>query len=263
MLRATLLSFFLVSSLFGEKDTSQHKLPVSHSSSIAHTPPSSFVNNTHVISGGLFFSGTSFTVPSAHPLQVSHSYNGEGAFYTWMGFSSFSFNFPVSIHGGSPIAKSDGTIGLVVEEGNGSGVQYLARFYKPQQTSFDYYLDPELLKTGFTNCSGGEVSARTNSKNTLYTLHIKPIPHHHKYKMVVWEGFLSDGTYRKYYPTEYYTDAMNLQYEQFPSGHKAFYDYYNHGDYLGFLKRVRIQNYNEQNTLSTLKFSQGILTKKI
>lgn len=108
-------------------------------------PPASFVNSVHVVSGTFYFSTNELTLPGPIPLNVSHHYNSETSFRTWMGHSPFASNFPVSIRAfefevdDSEHAKNGYA---VVEEANGSMLSLAARVH--MKKDMYYFMRPSL-----------------------------------------------------------------------------------------------------------------------
>lgn len=134
---------------------------------------------------------------------------------------------------------------MLVEASGGSIIRCLGK--AGINTTNEYYLDPEVIHSGLTNCGSSEISGRTNLKNYSIEEKVK----HNAY--ADWTCYLPDGTIKEYRRSYKKEDAMNATQEKHPNGTKIEYEFhkgYSHQD-EGSIKTIIAKGKRE---LSSLRF---------
>lgn len=215
---------------------------------IAEEAPSSFVNNSvNVIGGNLYLELEHLTVPGHVPLNLIQYYNSHSSYTPWLG-AGMSLNYSFAMVGNDESDKShdihDKYEQLLSESPGGSIIRCLGKSSNSSTTH--YYLDPEVIHKGFTNCGLGTISARTNLKNVRLKEKIK---HEAGAKRAFWTCYLPDGSVRKHYGALNRHDAMNVLYEKKPNGTRLDFDYYKSGKLEGSIKQITAKAHRELNWL--------------
>ncbi|MBS0655023.1 MAG: hypothetical protein JSR46_04540, partial [Verrucomicrobia bacterium] len=107
-----------------------------------------------------------------------------------------------------------------------------------------YYLDPDIIYSGLTNCGSGEISARTNLKNTFI---VEKVSKDGSYADLT--GYFSDGTIKEYHRSYSMESVVKASCERRPNLSRLNYTY--HDDYSP--KRITAKSYQ---TLNWLDFNK-------
>ena len=210
--------------------------------------PSSYVNNSvNAITGSFFHTTKDLTVPGPAPMDLLRYTNSEIFNFHFLG-RGMSTNFPHWIKG--KVGKFRKTDFVQVQEDGGSVLEYVAKY---DDRYLEFFLDPEVIHAGLTNCGSYEISARTNLKNSYYSCDIS------KEGKVEWKGYLANGTLRRYYKTYDFDDSMNLKEEAKANGLKLYYDYHHDGK----LKEIELRDSQGKDVLNWLKFEHSDKGKKV
>ena len=174
---------------------------------VAESAPNAFVNDTvNVLTGSFYLKLPHMSVPGHIPLDFIQYYNNQSRYSSWLG-TGMSLNYSFSMQGiesGHKTAdKYAKYSSQLVSLPGGSIVSCLGK------STFDgttyYFLDPSIVHDGITNCSSGQISARTNLKNTKIKEHV----YHNA--SAFWTCYLPDGSIRRYHRAWQKEEAINVQ----------------------------------------------------
>lgn len=212
---------YLCSALYGREPSLKNE-PVCL---ITEALPNSFVNNSvNTIDGSFYYEMHHITVPGHAPLNLIQYYNNKGSFSSWIG-TGMSLNYSFWMQGSDDSGKShdvhDKYEALVTEAPGGSIIRCLGKS-KPDGTTTHYYLDPDVIHSGLTNCGSGKLSARTNLKNTLLRAR------RYSNGTIKWTCRLANGTEREYHKSDDFEENKNVKWEQRPDGTRLDFHYNNH-----------------------------------
>jgi RHS repeat-associated protein len=216
----------------------------------SHMAPSSFVNNVNTIFGSFHDAETDLIVPGPTPLHFTRYYNSESFFHGPLGYMAMGVNYPGSIKG---LLRNEVSYDEVTILEDGGSILHYATNDPADAKKCKYYLHREVIHEGFTNTGSGEISGRTNLKNSYYTFEAKNPDDQEEDSRGIWKGFLADGSMRKYFKTYDYEDAMNLKYEQKPNGNILLFDYHK----TGRVKNIEVKNSKEKHVLAWLHFTES------
>jgi YD repeat-containing protein len=119
--------------------------------------------------------------------------------------------------------KEDKYVHAYAEEDGGSILYFSAKSQAPEM---EFYLDPDTVSKGFTNVGVGEISARTNLKNTKFHTYTKRTHYlfsdPNTYK-IDWTVYLSNGGERYYRKDRNLFEEKVLKQEIKPNGNKLLF----------------------------------------
>src|ERR1700722_1678621 len=212
--------------------------------------PSSFVNNVNVISGTFHHSSVGLTIPGQEALALQHFYSSDACFENWMGRVALSTNFPTRIiHTG--LKELGAPKHLSAESSQGSFLRYKSKAGSGEKCDRTYYLDPKIIHKGLTNTGSGELSGRTNLKNSWFRIEGVVNRDDEAYADTITAG-LGDGTFRKYHRLYKNKETVaNLDYEIRPNGDYLFFDY----DHNKNLKAIHLFDKDKTEAFGWLKFT--------
>ena len=239
--------FFFSSCLFAEeaaKEEESQSFDSFDTNLTSRSMPSSMVNNTvNAISGAFFLQGIDLQVPGPESLNLHHFYNSSTTVDSCFGHSSMGGNYGGGVGG---VHREDGSKhpSAIVIDDSGSIIALKAEAETDKSDeNLDFYLDPDTIHKGFTNCSGGEISGKTNLKNVFYKN--KPDAWHSKR----WTGYLGDGTILHYNTCDYFR-SVKIEEEEKPNSHLLTFDYHDKDK----IKKVELWNNHKTQRLGWLKF---------
>ncbi len=272
LLRLGILFLSLTSIIFAESKTesSRHTppqqeraapliTPEKHIRVSAESAPTSFVGNVNTIFGNYLLTSTDLIQPGPVPLHFTRYYDSQRENDVWFGagttvnYPSWIYNTPYSL--GNPIAH------LIVEEDYGSVMDYVAMYYGDGALT-DFYVSPAVVKGGLTNTGHEEIDGKTNQKNCVYKL---------KYTSKsgkvfgYWQAVLSDGTERRYKPSQYSGALLCLEKEVKPNKNKLLISSKGGKDniFSDFFKRIIACSSDEKRQFGKLEFDHDKKQKKI
>jgi YD repeat-containing protein len=194
---------------------------------ITEMPQSAFVNDTvNVINGSFYLQMHHMDVPGHVPLDLIQYYNNQSSYSSWLGVG-MSLNYSFWMQGQE---KDTRWSKLFAELPGGSIVSCLGKD-SPDGTNY-YYLDPEVIREGFTNCGSHHISARTNLKNARMKEKVKNNTY------ADWTCYLPDGTIRYYHRALQHDDAMNVHTELRPNKTRLHFSYYKYHEQEGFIRKI-------------------------
>ncbi len=168
--------------------------------------PCAFVNNVHVVDGGLYLSMNHMKVPGHVPLDLVQYYNNKSNYSSWFG-TGMTLNYCFWIQGIGDVKSGHDYDGVMAESYGGSIISCIAKGI--EEGSQKFYLDPAVIHKGFTNCGAGSISARTNLKNCY--IKEKIVDDENEYYK--WTCYLPDGTTRYYKRAEDRDDLVVVKEE--------------------------------------------------
>ncbi len=258
MLFVCLFLFSYVHANQNHRDLSKQPVSV-----VGEVAPCSFVNESvNVVDGSLNLQFHQMTVPGHVPLDVVLYYNNKSRYTNWFGIG-MCLNYSFSAWTGSPGHKKKDKHKeyneTLAESAGGSIIRCLGKFKEDKKAN--YFLDPEVVKDGFTNCNSGQISARTNLKNIKFT----QFTDNDGYSD--WVCYLPDGTERKYHPV-YHDPHTHVYLESRLNGTKLLYDYHEYVEKAEGIPRKKVDSIKGikakgKNTLNWLSFSDHDYTAKI
>ena len=199
--------------------------------------PSSFVNHVNTIFGNLLYAWEDIPSSGPHSLPLIRYYNSQISDRLWIPGTGMTSNYPLWIRGCS-LDETDEYAYAIAEEDGGSIVCCVSKVHEKDMS---FYLDPETIHKGLTNASG-EISAKTNLKNTHFQLHGHWKKSHEfgVYLKGPWKSFLSDGGEREYFSTVNFEDMMNIKSETRPDTTELSFHYSK--KYVGYLKGIKAKS---------------------
>jgi RHS repeat-associated protein len=242
----------------------------------AEAQPSTFVNHVNTIFGNLLIPTVDLSFEGPTPLSMVRYYNSQNVGYTWLFGIGMTSNYaqiikgmPVSDRAAEIMDKKasksndkDAFVYAVADEDGGSLISCSA---KPELKEMDFYLDPDTIHKGLTNTGTGEISARTNLKNTK--MHTKGHWRYNndvgRYLEVEWDMTTCDGTERNYFKTVNFEEGMYIHQERRPSGNKLMFDYTKNDIFGHILKEIKAENFSHQHTFGKLKIDCDNKHKKV
>jgi RHS repeat-associated protein len=198
---------------------------------IAENAPNAFVNDTvSVITGSFYLKLHHMNVPGHIPLDFIQYYNSHSKYTPWLG-TGMSLNYSFSMQGLESVAdKHEKYSSQLVSLPGGSIISCLGK-NTPNGTSY-YFLDPKVVYEGITNCSSGQISARTNLKN----LRVKERVYYNA--SALWTCYLPDGSVRRYHRAFDKEDAMNVRTEVRPNKTRLYFSYYKYHENEGCIRKI-------------------------
>jgi hypothetical protein len=169
--------------------------------------PNTYINGcVNAITGSFIHSFQDIVVDGPEPISFVRHYcsNNKNERDIGKGFSHNHATRFSNLNYECPLAS------LQIEESGGDRIYFRSLSKSGKNPIF--YVDPQQLRKGYTNCSGGEISGRNNIKNTVL------FASGTQYK-IDCRAELGDGTKR------YYKLNGLLEYEVKPSGNKIHYNY--------------------------------------
>lgn len=221
-LRLLLLSFCFSLSLYSEENNS---LPDFNQSSLASTSgmPSTVVNGTVcVISGEYVDSQTDLTIPGPLPLLLKRTYSSMSDVKNTLE-RGWRLSYPSFIHYRTdPLPSEEGIVlashshDVTLFESTGACLSYKRKNHQDRD-SYHLYFDKPI---GLTNCNGEEISARTNLRNQVLSIHGNK--HHFTVKGADGEQRYFFKTHKDFYDHD---TVYLLSSEKTLSGHRCDYTY--------------------------------------
>ncbi len=245
------VAFLLLSSCITADDTLA-KQPISI---IGETAPCSIVNDSvNVVDGSLCLQFHHLRVPGHVPLDLVQYYNSKSNYSTWFGTGmslNYSFAAWTARPGHKKRDKDEEYNETIVESAGGSIIRCLGKYKYDSKAT--YFLDPEVTKDGFTNCSGGILSARTNLKNISFVQDTK-------HGQSDWASYMPDGTIRYYHRVV--QDPLTYVYlETRPNGTRLLFDYDYYKEFRNGMEYKKVDSIKRitakaHNTMNWLAFSE-------
>ncbi len=162
---------------------------------ISEEAPCSFINDTvNVVGGSFHLQLPHLQVPGHVPLDLIQYYNSQSDYTSWVGVGmslNYSFAISATLYADKKYDKYGKYNETHAESPGGSIIRCLGKF--DAYNKADYYLDPDVIHEGFTNCGSGNISARSNLKNVRITQNTKYASYSD------WKCYLPDGSVRDYY----------------------------------------------------------------
>lgn len=218
--------------------------------------PSSFVNDTvNVIEGNFYLTMPHLRVPGHVPLDLVQYYNSQSRYTSWLGVG-MSLNYAFAMMGSEDSEKTHDKYGkyalLACEVPGGSIIRCIG---KPEfDSTNDFYIDPDVIHAGLTNCGSGEISARHNLKN----IRLKEKMKHNEY--ADWTCYLPDGSVREHYRAYDHNSAMNVKSEKRLNKTELEFDYYKRHSLDGVIKGITAKG---KHILNWLHFSDDEHSRQV
>lgn len=193
---------------------------------VSHQAPQTFVNDTvNVIDGNFCMQMQHLTVPGHVPLDLVQYYNNQSSYEGWRG-TGMSLNYGFWIQGREYSEKKHDTeekYALMIAEAPGGSIITCLGVAKSTGKS-EYYLDPDVIYKGLSNCGSGKISARSNLKNVRIRENVKNDGYGY------WTCYLPDGAVREYEKSEHKEWAVNILTESRLNRTRLKFKYDNHDD---------------------------------
>ncbi len=206
---------------------------------IGEAAPCSFVNDTvNVVDGNLYLRLHHLSVPGHVPLDLVQYYNNKSSYSSWFGMGmslNYSFAAWTKMPGHKKHDKYEKYNETLTERSAGSIIRCLGKF-EPYKKA-NYFLEPDVIHDGFSNCGSGYISARTNLKNIKFSQDTES-------GYSDWACYLPDGSVRKYH-TVFDKPLTHVYVEKRPNKTKLKFDYNWYTEYGRGFKVERVESIKE------------------